>query len=38
MLAGIGAIGQAERKTTLERQRDGIAKAQCEVRYKGRAP
>jgi len=38
MLAVIGAIGQAERETMLERQREGIAKAQQEGKYKGRAP
>jgi len=38
MLAVIGAVGQAERETMLERQREGIAKAQREAKYKGRAP
>ena len=38
MLAVIGAVGQAEREAMLERQRDGIAKAQREGRYKGRTP
>jgi DNA invertase Pin-like site-specific DNA recombinase len=38
MLAVIGAVGQFEREMMLERQRDGIAKAQREGRYKGRAP
>jgi DNA invertase Pin-like site-specific DNA recombinase len=38
MLAVIGAVGQAERETMLERQREGIAKAQREGKYKGRAP
>jgi DNA invertase Pin-like site-specific DNA recombinase len=38
MLAVIGAVGQAERETMLERQREGIAKAQREGRYKGRVP
>ena len=38
MLGVIGAVGQAERETMLERQREGIAKAQREGRYKGRAP
>jgi len=38
MLAIIGAVAQAERETMLERQREGIAKAQKEGRYKGRAP
>jgi DNA invertase Pin-like site-specific DNA recombinase len=38
MLAVIGAVGQAERETMLERQREGIAKAKAQGRYKGRAP
>jgi DNA invertase Pin-like site-specific DNA recombinase len=38
MLAVIGAVGQAERETMLERQREGIAKAQREGKYKGRGP
>jgi len=38
MLAVIGAVGQAERETMLERQREGIAKAQQQGKYKGRAP
>ena len=38
MLAVIGAVGQFEREMMLERQRDGIAKAKAEHRYKGRAP
>jgi DNA invertase Pin-like site-specific DNA recombinase len=38
MLAVIGAVGQAEREAMLERQRDGIAKAKREGRYKGRVP
>ena len=38
MLAVIGAVGQAERETMLERQREGIAKAQRDGKYKGRAP
>jgi DNA invertase Pin-like site-specific DNA recombinase len=38
MMAVIGAVGQAERETMLERQREGIAKAQREGRYKGRVP
>ncbi len=38
MLAVIGAVGQAERETMLERQREGIAKAKAEHRYRGRAP
>jgi DNA invertase Pin-like site-specific DNA recombinase len=38
MLAVIGAVGQAEREAMLERQREGIAKAQKLGRYRGRAP
>jgi DNA invertase Pin-like site-specific DNA recombinase len=38
MLAVIGAVGQAEREAMLERQREGIAKAKSEGRYKGRVP
>jgi DNA invertase Pin-like site-specific DNA recombinase len=38
MLAVIGAVGQAEREGMLERQREGIAKAKREHRYKGRVP
>ena len=38
MLSVIGAVGQFEREMMLERQRDGIAKAQREGRYRGRAP
>jgi DNA invertase Pin-like site-specific DNA recombinase len=38
MLNVFGAIGQFEREIMLERQREGIAKAKSEGRYKGRAP
>jgi DNA invertase Pin-like site-specific DNA recombinase len=38
MLAVIGAVGQAERETMLERQREGIAKAKAEGKYRGRVP
>ena len=38
MLAVIAAVGQAEREAMLERQREGIAKAKREGRYKGRVP
>jgi DNA invertase Pin-like site-specific DNA recombinase len=38
MLAVIGAVGEAEREAMLERQRDGIARAKGEGRYKGRVP
>jgi DNA invertase Pin-like site-specific DNA recombinase len=34
----IGAIAQFERKLMLERQREGIAKAHAEGKYKGRPP
>ena len=38
MLAVIVAVGQAEREAMLERQREGIAKAKAEYRYKSRVP
>ena len=38
LLTVIGAIGQFEREIMLERQREGIAKAKDEGKYKGRAP
>lgn len=38
MLNLIGSIAQFERELMLERQREGIAKAKAEGRYKGRAP
>jgi DNA invertase Pin-like site-specific DNA recombinase len=38
MLNIVGAIGQFEREIMLERQREGIAKAAAEGKYKGRAP
>jgi len=38
MLGVIGAVGQAEREAMLERQREGIATAKREGRYKGRVP
>jgi DNA invertase Pin-like site-specific DNA recombinase len=38
MVSIIAAVGQAEREVMLERQREGIAKAKAEKRYKGRAP
>jgi DNA invertase Pin-like site-specific DNA recombinase len=34
----LGSVAQFERALMLERQREGIAKAQAEGRYKGRAP
>jgi len=38
LLTTLGAIGQFEREMMLERQREGIAKARAEGKYKGRAP
>src|SRR5215469_10756449 len=38
LLTMIAAIGQLEREMMLERQREGIAKARSEGKYKGRAP
>ena len=38
MLTLLGAIGEFERELMLERQRDGIAAAKAEGRYKGRQP
>jgi DNA invertase Pin-like site-specific DNA recombinase len=37
LLTMLGAIGQFEREMMLERQREGIAKAKREGKYKGRA-
>ncbi|MGB4107402.1 MAG: recombinase family protein [Alphaproteobacteria bacterium] len=34
----MGAIAQFERETMLERQREGIAKAKADGKYRGRAP
>jgi DNA invertase Pin-like site-specific DNA recombinase len=34
----IGAVGAFERELMLERQREGIAKAKAEGRYRGRKP
>ena len=34
----LGAIGQFEREVMLERQREGVAKAKAERKYRGRAP
>jgi DNA invertase Pin-like site-specific DNA recombinase len=34
----LGAIAQFERDLMLERQREGVAKAKAEGKYKGRAP
>jgi DNA invertase Pin-like site-specific DNA recombinase len=38
MLTILGAVAEFERSLMLERQREGIAKAKAEKRYKGRAP
>jgi len=38
MLTMLGAVAEFERGLMLERQREGIAKAKEEGRYKGRAP
>jgi DNA invertase Pin-like site-specific DNA recombinase len=38
MLNMLGSIAQFERELMLERQREGIAKAKGEGKYKGRAP
>jgi DNA invertase Pin-like site-specific DNA recombinase len=38
MFTMIGAIAEFEREMMLERQREGIAKAKAEGKYKGRAP
>jgi DNA invertase Pin-like site-specific DNA recombinase len=38
LLTVIAAIGQFEREMMLERQREGIAKAKADGKYKGRAP
>jgi DNA invertase Pin-like site-specific DNA recombinase len=34
----LGTIAQFERELMLERQREGVAKAKAEGKYKGRAP
>lgn len=38
ILTMLGAIGQFEREIMLERQREGIAKARAQKKYKGRKP
>jgi DNA invertase Pin-like site-specific DNA recombinase len=38
MLTVLGGVAEFERDMMLERQREGIAKAKAEGRYKGRAP
>lgn len=38
MLAVLGAIAEFERDLMLERQKEGVAKAKAQGKYKGRAP
>jgi DNA invertase Pin-like site-specific DNA recombinase len=38
VLSVLGGIAEVEREMLLERQREGIAKAKAEGRYKGRVP
>ena len=38
MLNVTGSVAQFEREVMLERQREGIAKAKADGKYKGRAP
>lgn len=38
MLGVLGSVAQFEREIMLERQREGIAKAKAEQKYKGRKP
>jgi DNA invertase Pin-like site-specific DNA recombinase len=38
MLTVLGAVAQFEREVMLERQREGIAKARAEGKFKGRKP
>ena len=38
MLTVLGAIGSFEREIMLERQREGVARAKAEGKYKGRKP
>jgi DNA invertase Pin-like site-specific DNA recombinase len=38
MLNVLGSVAQFERSMMLERQREGVAKAKAEGKYKGRAP
>jgi DNA invertase Pin-like site-specific DNA recombinase len=38
MLTVFGGVAQFEREMMLERQREGIAKAKADGKYKGRAP
>jgi DNA invertase Pin-like site-specific DNA recombinase len=38
MLTMLGGVAEFEREIMLERQREGIAKAKAEGKYKGRQP
>ena len=38
MLNVLGSVAEFQRSMMLERQREGIAKAKAEGKYKGRAP
>jgi len=38
MLSVVGGVAEFEREMMLERQREGIAKAKAEGKYKGRKP
>ncbi len=38
MLNVLGSVAQFEREMMLERQKEGIAKAKADGKYKGRAP
>ena len=38
MLTMLGGVAEFEREMMLERQREGIAKAKAEGKYKGRKP
>jgi len=38
MLTMLGAVAEFERALMLERQREGIAKAKAEGKYRGRVP
>jgi DNA invertase Pin-like site-specific DNA recombinase len=38
MMNVLGSVAQFEREMMLERQREGIAKAKAEGKYRGRAP
>jgi DNA invertase Pin-like site-specific DNA recombinase len=38
IMDALGSVAQFEREMVLERQRDGIAKAEAQGKYKGRKP